>query len=90
MRITFDPAKRDLTLRRRRLDFADAAKVFAGDTATWEDDRFAYGETRFITAGFLDGRMVVMVWSPRGADRHIISMRRCHAKEEKRIRRRFA
>ena len=29
MEITFDPAKRDLTLKNRGLDFADAAKVFA-------------------------------------------------------------
>lgn len=31
VRITFDPAKRDATLRDRGLDFADAAEVFAGD-----------------------------------------------------------
>jgi uncharacterized DUF497 family protein len=41
------------------------------------------GETRFITAGFLDDRMVVMVWTPRGKARHIISMRYAHAKEQK-------
>jgi uncharacterized DUF497 family protein len=82
MEITFDKTKRDLTLAHRGLDFARAGEVFAGLTATVVDDRFDYGETRFITAGLLDGRVVVMVWTQRGEARHIISMRHCHAKEE--------
>lgn len=81
--ITFDPAKRELTLKMRGLDFADAALLFAGRTATVEDARFEYGETRFRTAGFLRGRLVVVVWTLRGEARHIISMRHCHAKEQK-------
>ena len=89
MRITFDPAKRDLTLKHRGLDFARADEVFAGLTATVVDDRFDYGETRFITAGQLDGRLIVMVWTQRGGARHIISMRHCHAKEEEIWRRRM-
>jgi uncharacterized DUF497 family protein len=94
LKIAFDQAKRDLTLARRGLDFARAEEVFAGLTATIADGRFDYGEARFITAGRLDGRLVVVVWTPRarsrasstrydGDARHIISMRYCHAKEEK-------
>lgn len=82
MLITFDPAKRAWTLKERGLDFADADTVFEGRTATRVDDRFDYGEARYITAGFLRDRMVVIVWTRRGADRHIISMRHCHEKEE--------
>ena len=89
MRVTFDPAKRDLALDHRGLDFARAGEVFAGLTATVVDGRFDYGETRCITAGHLDGRLIVMVWTPRGEARHIISMRHCHAKEEKIWRRRM-
>jgi uncharacterized DUF497 family protein len=89
LRITFDPAKRDLTLRHRGLDFGRAGEVFAGQTATIADDRFDYGETRFITAGYLDGRLVVTVWTQRNGTHHIISMRHCHAKEEKVWRRRM-
>ena len=83
MKVTFDPSKRDLTLKHRALDFARAAELFAGLTATIADDRFDYGELRFITAGHLDGRLVVTVWTQRDEARHIISMRHCHAKEEK-------
>jgi uncharacterized DUF497 family protein len=82
MHTTFDPAKRALTLRHRGLDFARAGEVFNGRIATVVDGRFDYGETRFISAGYLDGRLVVTVWTQRGEARHIISMRHCHAKEE--------
>lgn len=90
MRITFDPAKRDLTLKHRGIDFAQAGEMFAGLTATVIDQRFNYGEVRFITAGHLEHRLVVVVWTQRGEARHIISMRHCHAKEEKIWRRRMA
>lgn len=40
-------------------------KVFAGPHFTAEDDRLEYDETRYITAGLLDGRMVILVWTPR-------------------------
>jgi hypothetical protein len=63
--------------------------MFAGLTATLVDDRRDYGEIRFITAGYLDGRLVVVVWTQRGEARHIISMRHCHAKEEEIWRRRM-
>lgn len=86
MRITFDPSKRARTLAERGLDFADAAQIFTGLHATLEDARRDYGEKRFISAGFLDGRLVVLVWTPRGAARRIISMRHAHAEEETRWR----
>jgi uncharacterized DUF497 family protein len=81
VRITFDPAKRDATLAARGLDFADAETVFADVHATARDERRDYGERRFISAGYLAGRLVVLVWTPRGDSRRIISMRYGHAKE---------
>jgi uncharacterized DUF497 family protein len=48
MRITFDPAKRAETLRKRRIDFLDAERVFAGLTYTIPGQRFPYPEERFI------------------------------------------
>jgi uncharacterized DUF497 family protein len=84
VKITFDPAKRDASLAERGLDFADAAIVFAGDAYTVEDQRRAYGEHRFQTAGFLAGRMVMVVWTPRGDARHVISMRKCNEREKAR------
>ena len=84
MRISFDPAKRAETLKHRGLDFADAGAVFAGRTITVQDARRDYGEDRFITAGHLAGRCVVLVWTPRDGARRIVSMRYVHAHEEAR------
>jgi hypothetical protein len=86
VKIGFDPRKRAVTLQERGLDFERAAEVFAGRVYTVIDDRRDYGETRYINAGFLDQRMVVLVWTPRGSGRHVMSMRYCHAEEAKRFR----
>jgi uncharacterized DUF497 family protein len=74
MRITFDAAKREKTLADRGLDFADAALVFAGVTLEVED-----------CYGLLQSRMVVVGYTPRGADRHIFSMRKANEREQTRI-----
>ena len=85
MRITFDPTKRDKTLSERGLDFADAALIFAGITLEIEDTRKDYGETRVICYGMLEGRIVVVGYTPRGADRHVFSMRKANEREQSRI-----
>jgi uncharacterized DUF497 family protein len=81
--IGFDPAKRAEILKNRGLDFADAAQVFLGRSATIQDLRLDYGEDRFITTGYLNGRCVVVVWTARIESRRIISMRHAHANEER-------
>lgn len=81
MKLEFDPAKRDKTLLERGLDFACAADVFAGHHFTAEDLREGYSEQRFITVGTVEGRMVVVVWTPRGDARRIISMRKANERE---------
>jgi len=85
MRITFDPAKRDKALAERGLDFADAALVFAGATLEVEDTRKKYGEPRIICYGYLEERLVVVGYTPRGEDRHIFSMRKANDREKTRI-----
>ena len=86
MGITCHPAKRLQTLQERGLDMRRAGEVFAGLHLTRVDDRFDYGESRYVTAGWLDSQLVVFVWTPRGSARRIISMRHCHEREAKRLR----
>ena len=95
MKITFDPVKRERALRDRGLDFRDAATVFAGPLVLFEDARFEYPERRYITVGLLDGRMVVLVWTPGepvdGEEcRRVISMRKANAKEQGRYLQRLS
>lgn len=62
---------------------AGAGEVFEGPHLTVEDDRRDYGEPRFITAGFMAGRVVLIAWTPRGTARRIISMRKANERERK-------
>lgn len=82
MDIEFDPAKRLATLASRGLDMADAAEIFTDAILTVADTRLDYGEDRFMTVGYLDGRMVVVVWTMRGTSRRIISLRKANEREQ--------
>lgn len=85
MQIEYDMEKAAKTLNERGIDFARADDVFAGNTLDQIDDRHDYGEERIITAGRLDGRVVLIVWTPRGAARRIISMRKANEREIARL-----
>ena len=85
MRITFDPAKRARTLAERGLDFEDAVIVFEGVTVEVEDTRRNYGEPRMICYGLLSGRLVLVGYTPRGATRHVCSMRKANEREKARL-----
>lgn len=85
MAISYDPDKRERTLRDRGLDFEDAPVVFAGLTVEVEDTRKDYGEKRILCYGRLEGRLVVVGYTPRGADRHIFSMRKANRREQIRL-----
>jgi uncharacterized DUF497 family protein len=63
-----------------------AKEISTGYHFTRPDDRFDYGEPRFITVGWLDSRLVAFVCTPRGSARRVISMRHCHEREAKEIR----
>lgn len=81
MEVTYDPAKRQVTLERRGLDFEDAPAIFNGLHYSRPDDRVDYGEERVITVGVLWGEVVVVVWTERDASRRIISMRKADRDE---------
>ena len=85
MRVTFDPVKRERTLAERGLDFSDAVLVFEGVTVEIDDTRRNYGERRIICYGLLAGRLVVIGYTPRGAARHIFSMRKANDREQTRL-----
>ena len=85
MRLSFDPAKRQKTLTERGLDFEDALTVFEGTTIEVEDTRKDYGERRIICYGLLEDRMVVVGYTPRGAVRHVFSMRKANDREQARL-----
>jgi uncharacterized DUF497 family protein len=48
---------------------------------TVEDSRHNYDEQRFITMGFIHERLHILVWSPRGENIRIISLRKANETE---------
>ena len=83
--LSYDPAKREQTLKDRGLDFEDARVIFGGLTVEIEDTRKNYGERRIICFGELAGRLVVVGYTPRGEVRHIFSMRKANDREKERL-----
>lgn len=81
MGIVFDPDKNARNIRERKLSF-ERVKDFDFETALIRvDDRHDYGELRFRAFGFLDGRLHVLVFTERGEDLRVISLRKANRAE---------
>ena len=81
MQYEWDEAKRLQNLKGHGIDFADAHKVFAGPTFTYEDDRLSYGEQRFVTLGLLQGIPVSLAHTELGEIIRPISFRKATTHE---------
>jgi hypothetical protein len=79
--IAWDEPKRRRNLQKHGFDFADAEQVFEGATYTYEDDRLAYRERRFVTLGLVREIVVSIVHTEEGGHIHIISMRKATRRE---------
>jgi uncharacterized protein len=89
MRFEWDEKKNRSNRQKHGLDFADASRVFAGRTLTFEDLRRPYGEPRYFTVGTLAGRTVIIAHTLRGDATRIISMRKANARESARYQERL-
>ena len=83
MNVEYDENKRMATLEARGLDMARSSTILDGPTLTVRDSRKEYGEERNISIGFLDGTMVVLVWTLRGDVHRIISLRKANERERR-------
>ena len=82
MKFTWDETKRRSNLIKHGLDFATAHRVFTGPTFSIPDNRFDYGEERFVTIGLLDAKVVVIVHAETPDEIRVISMRKGTANEQ--------
>lgn len=78
----WDESKRELNLQKHGIDFADGEAVFGGPIATMPDNRFDYGEQRFVTFGLLDGYVVAIVHTEDADTIRIISIRKATKREQ--------
>lgn len=83
MEFEWDEAKRFTNLDKHGIDFIDVPEVFEGDIVTVEDDRYSYGEQRFVTFGLLQGRVIAVVHTDRGEFIRIISARKATKNEQR-------
>jgi uncharacterized DUF497 family protein len=91
MKIQFlwDKAKAESNLRKHRVSFEMAARVFADPFALMEQDRIEHGEYRWNTLGVVDGYLLVLVAHTVDHENdgteviRIISARRAEKKERK-------
>jgi uncharacterized protein len=80
--ITWDERKRRENVRKHKIDLAALEPVFDNPMISVEDDRESYGELRLQSLGLWQGRVVFLVWTPRGdATAHLISCRYADRKE---------
>jgi len=80
--ITWDEAKRRENIRKHSIDLSELEPVFDNAMISVEDARQSYGELRLQSLGIWQGRVVFLVWTPRGDDAaHLISCRYADRKE---------
>lgn len=84
MNVIWDPEKAKTNLRKHRIRFSDAEPVFFDPMTLTREDDDSEGEQRFVSIG-LDAvnRILVVVYTYRGADIRLISARRATSKERK-------
>lgn len=78
----WDEDKRLTNLRKHGIDFVDVPSVFDGDTLIVEDDRYNYGERRFVAFGLLEGRTIAVVHTEYDGLIRIISARKASKYEQ--------
>jgi uncharacterized DUF497 family protein len=84
MRFEFDPDKAAENFEKHSTSFADAEGVFEDPLAVHRPDPDAEGEDRSVAVGLGSaGRVLVVVYSTRGEDIRLISVRRATKREVK-------
>ena len=83
MRYTYDSKKRLLALKDHGCDLEDTKLVIESEnTVTFEDNRYDYGEQRFVTMGMLRGEVVVVITTETDDEIHSISMWKADRNEQ--------
>jgi hypothetical protein len=81
MQYEWDENKRIANLDRHKIDFTQAVN-FEWDTAIETiDDRYDYGEKRWVTIGYICKKLHVMVYTIRENQIRIISLRKANRRE---------
>lgn len=84
MAIEFDPKKNAINLRKHGVPLTDGDGVLNDPLALTIEDLTAADEQRFVTVGTnLFGSVMVVVWTGRGEDIRLVSVRKAEPKERR-------
>ncbi len=82
MRFEWDEARNEANIKKHGFGFERAKKIFENPVLTWRDDRFDYGEDRYIGLGEMEEILIVaVVYTKRKEFIRIISARTANKKE---------
>lgn len=81
MRFEWDEGKRRSNLEKHGVDFSEAVRMLSGMPWLEADSRRDYGERRCRAVGWIDGEVLVAVFTIRQGAFRIISARRANARE---------
>jgi len=80
----WDEVKAETNLRRHKISFREARRVFEDFFALIERDLSeAYGEDRFLATGMIESVLVTVVYTERGERVRIISARKASSYEQR-------
>ena len=74
--------KRRINVKKHGIDFIDVPEMFDDDVIIIPDERFEYGEHRYIGIGLIKGRVVVAAYTERVDNIRIISVRKATKNEQ--------
>ena len=83
MALEWDDNKNKINIDKHRIDFFDAHTIFENPIITKIDERADYHEKRWIGIGKLEKIIVVLVYTKRGKNIRIISIRKANKIERK-------
>ncbi|WP_040011590.1 BrnT family toxin [Desulfotignum phosphitoxidans] len=84
MEFEWDPDKSDRCYEERGFDFAHAAQgFFDPDRIVIKDNRYDYGENRYLMISKIQERVFVVIFTPRDNAIRIISARKANQREVK-------
>jgi uncharacterized DUF497 family protein len=82
MHFRWDANKAAANLAKHGVDFRDAVRIFDGKTVEWLDERFDYGEERWIAVGLNQKQEIFVVYCEEREDsRRIVSARKANHRE---------
>ncbi|MDK9721245.1 MAG: BrnT family toxin [Rhodospirillales bacterium] len=79
--LTWDETKRANNIAKHGIDLGAARDFDFASAIIVIDDRADYGEVREVAIGYVGARLHVLVFTRRGGDLHVISLRKANRRE---------